>query len=408
MTVEQLAGDLLPNATLDQLIATGFVRSNMTTNENGVIEEEVRVQYIKDRADTAGTVFLGLTVGCATCHDHKFDPISQKDHYALEAFFNNTTERVMDLNRPDPQPLAIVPADSDRARWLELETLRKSLRAVAWTRPRGRPTQDSRRGSPREIARLPIRSGTPSSSVCLRRQTPSASAARASTNLPLRPGCGRRRRVSVDGFPALKFDGKSSMKLPSLDLTGAEPFSMTTWLHLPKITLHPGQTGGSLALVIAGQMTAGDSERTPPVAPTGWVLEIDEGVPRLRLVDGEGKVIRAQAPYHKPVKAGTWNHLTFTYDGSKTENGYAFYMNGTRMPIERGAYGGQDSTIAPELKGGITNTAAVTVGLQKQRQGHRGLHRGFPHLRSRHQRGGSAPAAIWPPVAAARRRMPRS
>ena len=86
--VEQLAGDLLPNATLDQLIATGFVRNNTTTNENGVIEEEVRVQYVKDRADTSGTVFLGLTVGCATCHDHKFDPISQKDHYALEAFFN--------------------------------------------------------------------------------------------------------------------------------------------------------------------------------------------------------------------------------------------------------------------------------------------------------------------------------
>ncbi len=103
-TVEQLAGDLLPNPTLDQLIATGFVRNNTTTNENGVIEEEVRFQYIKDRADTTGTVFLGLTVGCATCHDHKFDPISQKDHYALEAFFNNTTERIMDNNRPDPPP----------------------------------------------------------------------------------------------------------------------------------------------------------------------------------------------------------------------------------------------------------------------------------------------------------------
>ena len=71
----------------------------------------------------------------------------------------------------------------------------------------------------------------------------------------------------------------------SLDLTGAEPFSMTAWVYLPKIDLHPGQTGGSLALVIAGQLTAGDSERTPPVAPTGWVFEIDEGVARLRLVE---------------------------------------------------------------------------------------------------------------------------
>ena len=127
--VEQLAGDLLPNPTLDQRIATGFVRNNSTTNENGIIEEEVRFQYVKDRADTAGTVFLGLTVGCATCHDHKFDPISQKDHYALEAFFNNTTERIMDNNRPDPPPVVIVPADHERGRWLELEAQRASLRA---------------------------------------------------------------------------------------------------------------------------------------------------------------------------------------------------------------------------------------------------------------------------------------
>jgi hypothetical protein len=126
--------------------------------------------------------------------------------------------------------------------------------------------------------------------------------------------------------------------------------------------LHPGQTGGSHALVIAGQLTAGDPEAKPPVPQTGWILEIDEGVARLRLLDSAGKVIRAQAPYHKPVKAGTWNHLTFTYDGSRTENGYAFYMNGARMPIERGAYGGQDSTIAVELQESVTNTAPITLG----------------------------------------------
>ena len=91
-TVEQLAGDLLPNATVEQKIATGFQRNHRINSETGAIAEEFQAENLVDRAATLGTVWMGLTVGCARCHDHKFDPILQKDFYSLAAFFNNVDE----------------------------------------------------------------------------------------------------------------------------------------------------------------------------------------------------------------------------------------------------------------------------------------------------------------------------
>lgn len=91
-TVEQLAGDLLPNPSIDQRIATGFNRNHMLNGEGGRIPEESRVEYVVDRVDTTSTVWLGLTMGCARCHDHKYDPFSQKEYYRLYAYFNNIAE----------------------------------------------------------------------------------------------------------------------------------------------------------------------------------------------------------------------------------------------------------------------------------------------------------------------------
>jgi len=100
-TIEQLAGDLLPNATTEQKIATGFHRNTQINQEGGIDLEQFRVEGVVDRVNTTGTAFLGLTVGCCQCHDHKFDPLSQREYYRFFAFFNNADEPTLELATPD-------------------------------------------------------------------------------------------------------------------------------------------------------------------------------------------------------------------------------------------------------------------------------------------------------------------
>src|SRR5207247_971220 len=109
-TVAQLAGDLLPGSTPDQKIASGFNRNHMINFEGGAIPQEYHTAYIVDRVNTTGTVWLGLSVGCAQCHDHKFDPISQKEYYQLFAFFNNVPEKGLDGMKGNAAPLLSIPA----------------------------------------------------------------------------------------------------------------------------------------------------------------------------------------------------------------------------------------------------------------------------------------------------------
>ncbi len=127
----QLAGDLLPNATLDQQIATGFNRNHPFTIEGGVIDEEYRVSYVSDRVTTMGTVFLGLTLECARCHDHKFDPVSQKDFYQLFAFFNHLPEKGFVGGKPLSAPPAIPAPTHEQATTLaKIEAEQKTAMAT--------------------------------------------------------------------------------------------------------------------------------------------------------------------------------------------------------------------------------------------------------------------------------------
>lgn len=119
--IEQLAGDLLENPTPEQLIATGFNRCHVTTAEGGSIDEEVHIRNVVDRVVTTGTVFLGLTMDCTRCHNHKFDPLTMEDFYSMSAFFNSLDGPAQDGNRKDHAPVVQVPSEEQRARLAALK-----------------------------------------------------------------------------------------------------------------------------------------------------------------------------------------------------------------------------------------------------------------------------------------------
>lgn len=128
--IEQLAGDLLPNATLDQRVATGFNRNHPTNSEAGEEEDEYRSAYVIDRVSTMSTVFMGLTMGCCQCHDHKYDPFSQRDFYQLYAFFNNVKERDSDgFGSSNPRPSIPVPNPDQDAHLAQVQARRAALEA---------------------------------------------------------------------------------------------------------------------------------------------------------------------------------------------------------------------------------------------------------------------------------------
>ena len=170
-TVEQIAGDLLPNATEQQRVATGFLRNSMNTHEGGTIAEEYRVTYTADKVDTVSTVFMGLTMKCAQCHDHKYDPITQKEYYEFFAFFNQSSEPGAGATNANTKPLieaSSLICDPERVkrdvgfRLAELQQMRRSPEPAmaklrdAWERealPALKPVEEGNAGG--RLAVLP-------------------------------------------------------------------------------------------------------------------------------------------------------------------------------------------------------------------------------------------------------------
>ena len=319
-TIEQLAGALLPEPSLDQLVARGFQRNNITTNEGGVVPEEYEAIYAKDRAETVGGVFLGLTVGCATCHDHKFDPIQQREFYAMTAFFRNTTQYVMDGNVSDPPPILVVPEASDRELWGELREaaadtevlLTRRSNAVVdtfgeWLATGEYQTIEAPLEKDAERMRLVLDDNTPAPSFLLDGETHA---------VELHGGA--RVGTGPNGQPGLVFEEESWATLPALPLDSDTPFSMALWIYQPE------QEGN---FVVAGQYDVDDGSR-------GWLMNIGSRQLSFSLRgDQDPDSGRRPAPRVSPVNTkrmppGEWTHIVVTHDGSGERAGMDVYRDG--------------------------------------------------------------------------------
>jgi hypothetical protein len=313
-TVEQLAGDLLPNRTLDQQIASGFNRCNITSNEGGLIPEEYLVLYTRDRTETAAQVFLGLTAGCAVCHDHKLDPITQREFYSLAAFFNNTTQGAMDGNVKDTPPVLMVPRAEDRSRSKALGKELADVRAKAEARKRSARAEFDRWLT--ETKREPMDSLIPTDGLRI-----SAS---------LSEGEGKAVHLTADGKPrtvtasalawdaghvaakALKAQAGGVVEVADVgDFEKDQAFSFGAWVKLPR---NPG----------AGAVFARMDDRRDY---RGWDLWVQNGQVGTHIVN-KWPDDALKAVSRNPIKAGQWNHVFVTYDGSAKVTGVKVYVNG--------------------------------------------------------------------------------
>nr|WP_272945413.1 DUF1553 domain-containing protein [Bryobacter aggregatus] len=313
---DQIAGDLLPNPTKEQLIASGFHRNNVTTNEGGVIEDEVAVMYAKDRVDTTSTVFMGLTVGCATCHDHKFDPITQKDFYSMAAFFRNTEQKPLDGNISDTPPVIFLPAKQDESRWATLDHQMIALR--------GKLGERADHLSPQAGAKLEL----PKS---------------------FKPEW---------ALEQIEFPAEGGLKeIPRFQLIDPDkPFTIAAWVYYPK----PDENW-----TILSQTNSMEKESKNI---RGWSLDIQGRQPLLRLIGDNGESIVARGGNGAKMTAGGWYHVAFTYDGSRSKkDGFELYFNGIKAVHE-----GKQESARSALKGNFLPGIPLRIGGDGNKRSYKG------------------------------------
>ena len=351
-TVEQIGGDLLPKPTDDQLVATGFQRCNITTNEGGTIDDENLANYASDRVQTLGWVYMGLTTNCAQCHDHKFDPITQRDYYSLAAFFRNTTQKPKDGNVKDGLgPILVLPDEKDRPRWnalpaeiaaakTKLDQSRKTAKApfdqwLASAKPEDLEKDVPSKGM---VAHVPLDEGAGSEVTGV---------------------CGSSKTFKAVGEVTWKPDGKlgpapvmkpgGTFEIGDVgDFEKDHAFSYGAWVRAGRA----GVFGGILA-----RMDEKNGYR-------GWDLWQNDTSLSVHIVSqwpADALKVSTAKPALRP---GVWQHVFVTYDGKGKAGGVRIFVDGVETPVkaETNALKGSIKTTTPTRIGQRSHTQLFTDG----------------------------------------------
>lgn len=318
----QLAGDLLPEATREQKLATAFNRNHPINSESGIVGEEYRLKYVADRTNTTATAFLGLTMECAACHDHKFDPISQKEYYQMTSFFNQIDELGMTGNDLNFGPLLMLPEPEVEKKISKLDKQIAGLERQIGLRKR---VVDSIQTYIEKLSKAEI-------------QLPDGGKLYPLESLKPVKKEGRITRYIADNNPksfvskepelvkgkvgkGVRIDGDFEQIFLSgikhIDLV--DPISAGSWIKVEK--------QGRFQTIIGNIGDKNNSWR-------GWVFYLDSlNRPAIYLVHNLSYNY-LQVVAKEPIDTLTWTHTFFTYDGSAKATGLSIYVNGQKVAAE--------------------------------------------------------------------------
>ena len=332
----QLAGDLLPDATRDQKLATAFNRHHRQTNEGGSVEEEFRVEYVSDRVNTMGAAFLGLTLECCRCHDHKYDPISQKEYYEFSSFFANIDESGLysHFTNAVPTPTLLLSTKEQQA---ELDSLEKEIEAAE-------RALDDVGLAHREAFREWLKTDPKVQAEGLIGDYPLD----AIDNKKVKNRVDEKKPGSLSGNPklvdgklekGLLLSGENNVTFKVGDFSRDDEFSIATWIKIPKLM--------ERAVVFHRSKAWTDS------GSRGYQLLIEDGKLSASLIHfWPGNAIRIRTK--EAVSTKQWIHVCMTYDGSSRAGGLAIYVDGQLADTEV-----VRNNLYKTIKGGGTDSLVI-------------------------------------------------